>query len=143
MAKCRGPDGPPGIPGLPGADGIDGPTGPQGPTGATGSTGLTGDALLTVPCFFTIANGVIPVPTVGSTTGSTSQYSFVATPTSVAITFFPPFTGDVAVVAIPQVSSGAPVVANLLRTGNTVTIVFDATPVDAVDFMAMECTPPS
>lgn len=145
-ARCeRGPPGPPGAPGIDGLPGLPGAPGPTGPIGPQGPQGAPGDTNILPGCTpLDIAFGTIPLPTVGTTTGSTGQYSFVATPTSLAVTFFPPFDSGVVVTATAEGVSGVPTVATLTRSGSTVTIGLTTNVgvphhVDAVNFIAMEC----
>lgn len=147
--KCnRGPPGDPGEPGTSGAPGETGPTGPTGATGPAGPAGSRGDTnIFAVSCFpIDIAFGTIALPTVGTISGSTFQYSYVATPTGLDVTFLPPFTSNVIVTATSQGVGGSPTVATLTRTGSTVTISLaleDGTPThsDFVNFLALECVP--
>jgi hypothetical protein len=96
-----------------------------------------------LPCFYNIDYGTIPLPTSGSTSGAGVHYTYVATPTSLQLTFLPPFTSDVSVVATAE-GVLVPTVSDLTRVGSVVTISLTttagvATTADAINFIAMEC----
>jgi len=144
--RCpRGPDGPPG------PNGPNGPDGAPGPAGAAGTPGIQGppgpaSAPITAPCVYNVAFGTLPLPASGTSTGATSQYTWVASPTSVAITFLAPFDGNVIVTATAEGVGGVPTVSTLTRVGSVVTVDLRdlaGNPMHAnfVNFIAMECSP--
>lgn len=140
-SPCVGPPGRPGAPGRFGEPGPEGPAGPTGPVGPTGATGFSGVAL--APCMYNINYGTIELPAMGSTMGSTSQYTYVANPTTLELTFLSPFTDNVIVTATAE-GITAPTVSTLTRVMNVVTIhlldtVGNPIHADAVNFTAIEC----
>lgn len=143
-SRCVGPPGAPGTPGNIGQNGAPGPQGPQGPQGPAGPPGTSDTNIVQAFCFYDIAFGTIALPLVGSTVGATDQYTYVATPTALTVTFLPPFTGNVYVVATAEDVLVLPTLSTLTRTGAVVTINLTDTsgnPVHAgaVNFIAMEC----
>jgi len=138
---CIGPTGPTGIPGP---SGLDGGIGATGATGGTGAPGIPGDPLvIPPPCFYNIDYGTIALPIMGSVVGAGVGYTYVATPSSLELTFLPPFTGNVTVTATAE-GVLVPTVSNLTRIGPVVTINLTtpagaSTTAEAINFIAMEC----
>lgn len=146
-----GPTGPTGATGTDGIVGLGGPTGPIGAGGGAGPTGPTGNQGLSDPttaCLTQLTEGRISLPTTGTTVGATVDYTWVAAPTSLTLTFLAPFTTNVTVVANAEGVGATPATIVITsRVGNVLVLtpIDDttglATHADFIDFVAMECQP--
>lgn len=153
FASCCCVPGPQGITGPKGPQGLQGLQGPVGPQGNPGCQGVIGDQgpqgppggnVETVCVTARLLHGIIQLPPCGEgpLSGYTCDFTWVAYPTYVIITFNSP--SEWIVTATAETENFSTVVATITSLTTTmVRIDLDNTNGSAIDFLAIACNNPA